>query len=75
MLMAKGAFIDATNNNGAEPLQCCRPDTIRNGVKKFILEKSVQFSLSPSLTLPPSLMAQNLRTTILFMLLPTLSHS
>ena len=63
MLMAKGAFVDATNNSGAEPLQCCRPDTIRNGVNKFILEKSVQFSLSLSTPLslslsPPSLSLQ-----------------
>ncbi|KAK7093215.1 E3 ubiquitin-protein ligase MIB2-like [Littorina saxatilis] len=38
MLLEKGAFLDATNNNGAEPLQCCRPDYIRNGVKHFIKE-------------------------------------
>ena len=41
MLLEKGAYIDATNNNGAEPLRCCRPDAIQNGVKKFIEEKSV----------------------------------
>lgn len=38
MLLEKGAFIDATNHNGAQPLQCCKPDDIRRGVKKFIEE-------------------------------------
>jgi hypothetical protein len=39
MLLEKGAYIDAKNNNGAEPLQCCKPDDIRKGVKKFVIEK------------------------------------
>lgn len=41
MLLEKGAFIDATNHKGAQPLQCCRPEAIRKGVKKFI-EENVQ---------------------------------
>ncbi|KAK7496809.1 hypothetical protein BaRGS_00012018 [Batillaria attramentaria] len=38
MLMEKGAFIDVKNNNGAEPIQCCRPETIRKGFQQFIKE-------------------------------------
>ncbi|KAL8578225.1 hypothetical protein ACOMHN_040986 [Nucella lapillus] len=38
MLLEKGAYIDATNHNGAQPLQCCKPEAIRRGVKKFIEE-------------------------------------
>lgn len=39
MLLEKGAFVDIKNKNGAEPLQCCRPETIRKGFKQFVEQK------------------------------------